>query len=78
MSLWANAYNSAGLTDYTYIPPSVPVALGGWPTLESMIISGKRLVSFVSASSDYTQAPFMLDEFSESECLAKPVLLRDM
>lgn len=81
MSSFAQAYTDSGLIDYAYTPAQVPsmscsagdviiadvsiVAYGSWPTLGDLISSGTRLVSFVAAGSDYTQAPYLLDEFSE-------------
>ena len=50
ISLFDNAFNTAGAKKYTYAPPSgeaVPLKLGSWPTLGDMIDSGKRLVVFL-------------------------------
>jgi hypothetical protein len=36
-----------------------------WPTLGSMIDSGKRVVVFMDAGADQATVPFILDEFSQ-------------
>jgi hypothetical protein len=49
----------------TYIPPSLPIKQSDWPTLGSMIDSGKRVVVFLDSQAD-GPAPvdFILPEFS--------------
>ena len=64
MSLWKQAYQSAGLESYAYVPASTPVASTAWPTLQSLISSGKRLVSFIDYGADYSACNYILDHFS--------------
>jgi len=56
---------STGLVKYAYIPPKIPMALDDWPTLESMILSGKRVVLFMDYDANQTAVPWILDEFSQ-------------
>jgi hypothetical protein len=54
-----------GITNFTYIPPSLPVKQSDWPTLGSMIDSGKRVVVFLDSEADGPDpANFILPEFS--------------
>ncbi|KAI8333118.1 PLC-like phosphodiesterase [Chlamydoabsidia padenii] len=54
-------YQAAGLLDYTY---TQPVGNLTWPTLQEMISSGKRLVSFTDLGADQSQVPWLLSEFN--------------
>jgi hypothetical protein len=56
---------STGITKYTYIPPKIPMALDDWPTLENMILFGKRVVLFMDYNANQTAVPWILDEFSQ-------------
>ena len=56
-------FTTANITDYAYQPSSTS-APSSWPTLQTMIDNGKRLVVFVASldySSDY---PYLLDEWT--------------
>lgn len=57
-----SAYQSSGLSDLTYTPASS----GSWPTLQSMIDDGKRLVTFVTAldGSTSSDTSYLLDEWT--------------
>ena len=62
ISEFASAFETAGLAKYGYVPESTN-ATSEWPTLESMISAGSRMVSFItniSANSSYT---YLLPEF---------------
>lgn len=64
----AAIWQSAGVDKYSYAPADVTTAQAEWPTLASMVSSGKRLVTFL-ASIDATSttpagAPYLLDEFT--------------
>ncbi|KAK4706071.1 hypothetical protein P7C70_g118, partial [Phenoliferia sp. Uapishka_3] len=63
-AVWQAAYVSAGIDTYAYTPTSVPIAYSDWPTLQTMITSGKRLVSFLAQNADVSSAPYLLDEFT--------------
>jgi len=56
---------STGLVQYAYEPPKIPMALGDWPTLASMILTGKRVVFFMDYDANQTAVPWILDEFSQ-------------
>ncbi|KAJ8059698.1 hypothetical protein OCU04_011346 [Sclerotinia nivalis] len=53
-----------GLQNYAYVPPKIPMALDDWPTLASMILSGKRIVIFMDYNANQTAYPWVLDEFT--------------
>jgi hypothetical protein len=54
-------FKSAGLDTVSYSPPSASLLASGWPTLGSLIDSGKRLVTFMDASADFTSVPYIID-----------------
>ncbi|QSZ31770.1 hypothetical protein DSL72_001339 [Monilinia vaccinii-corymbosi] len=54
-----------GLQKYAYVPPQIPMALDDWPTLASMILTGKRVVIFMDYNANQTAYPWVLDEFSQ-------------
>ncbi len=56
---------STGIVKYLYIPPKIPMGLSDWPTLETMILSGKRVVLFMDYEANQTAVPWILDEFSQ-------------
>jgi hypothetical protein len=56
---------SSGLMNYVYTPPKFPMALGDWPALGQMILSGKRLVVFMDYQASPSTLPYILDEFSQ-------------
>lgn len=55
----AEAFVAAGLADLAYVPETG----AQWPTLQSMILDKKRLVSFISTSADVKAVPYLLPEF---------------
>ncbi|KAG9028284.1 hypothetical protein FRB95_006617 [Tulasnella sp. JGI-2019a] len=63
-SSFASAYQAAGIDTYAWSPTAATVATNAWPTVGSLIDSGKRLVSFMDNSADFTIVPYILDEFS--------------
>ncbi|KAJ7184836.1 PLC-like phosphodiesterase [Mycena filopes] len=57
--------NPEGISNLTYIPPSLPVKQSDWPTLGSMIESGKRVAIFMDAQADGADpTDIILPEFS--------------
>lgn len=54
-----------GLVPYAYLPPKVPMGVNDWPTLASMILTGKRVVIFMDYDANQTSVPWILDEFSQ-------------
>jgi len=63
LNYWAPAFVATGMDKLAYIPPQLPVARDAWPTLRSMINSGKRVVVFMDYSSNTTEVPYILPEF---------------
>ncbi|KAF9506963.1 hypothetical protein BS47DRAFT_1333564 [Hydnum rufescens UP504] len=61
---WGPDFVAAGLDTYAYVPSSSQPGLSDWPTLGSMIDSGKRLVVFMDYNSDTSSVPYILPEFS--------------
>ena len=62
VSMFDDAYKASGLKSYTYTPPTSPLAIDAWPTLQEMITAGTRLVAFLDAGAD-PSVPYILDEF---------------
>ncbi|KAJ7142367.1 PLC-like phosphodiesterase [Mycena epipterygia] len=64
-TVWKPIFDAAGISNLTYIPPSLPVKQSDWPTLGSMIDAGTRVVVFLDSEADGPDpAPFILPEFS--------------
>ncbi|RAL08181.1 uncharacterized protein BO97DRAFT_437841 [Aspergillus homomorphus CBS 101889] len=63
---FAEAFVSAGITDYAFVPESSPstLAINAWPTLQELISGGTRLVTFLDYGADATTVPYILDEFA--------------
>ena len=61
VSLFDDAFGN--LKSYAFIPPSSPLKLDAWPTLQEMISSGKRLVVFLDYGAETASVPYILDEF---------------
>ncbi|KFA79399.1 hypothetical protein S40288_06083 [Stachybotrys chartarum IBT 40288] len=57
--------NQTGILRYVYEPPFLPMALDDWPTLEEMIVRGKRVVMFLDYVADQIRYPWLLDEFAQ-------------
>ncbi|KAJ3506985.1 hypothetical protein NLJ89_g6553 [Agrocybe chaxingu] len=57
-------FKSVGLDSISYSPPSSPIAASEWPTLGTLIDSGKRLLTFLDNAADLTAVPYLLDEFT--------------
>ena len=56
---------ASGLSNYAYVPPKVPMNITDWPTLSSIILTGKRVVIFMDYNANQTAVPYILDEFSQ-------------
>ena len=63
VSMFDDAYTSSGIKHYVYAPPTSPLALDAWPTLQQLITANTRLVAFLDAGAD-PSVPYILDEFS--------------
>jgi hypothetical protein len=66
VTTWADDFTKAGISDMAYIPPfnNTPNDTLSWPTLSTMITSGKRVVIFLDSKADTTLVPWILDEFT--------------
>lgn len=64
-SFYAPYIESTGILKYTYEAPYLPMALEDWPTLEELIIRGKRVVMFMDYKADQVKYPWLLDQFSQ-------------
>lgn len=66
---WLPVFQASGITQYAFVPPKLPMAQSDWPTMGSMIDSGKRLVVFMDAGADTSgdTVDFILPEF-ENVC----------
>ncbi|KAF8913071.1 PLC-like phosphodiesterase [Gymnopilus junonius] len=57
-------FKAVGLDTVSYTPPSLTIPASQWPTLGSLIDSGKRLLTFLDNGADLTSVPYLLDEFT--------------
>ncbi|KAL8854945.1 MAG: hypothetical protein Q9221_000141 [Calogaya cf. arnoldii] len=57
-------FEEAAIRSYAYKPGSATTASIKWPTLDELIASGKRLVTFVADMAPSTAAPYLMDEFT--------------
>lgn len=64
-SIYAPSIESTGILKYVYQAPYLPMALNDWPTLEDMIVRGKRIVMFLDYEADQVAYPWLLDQFSQ-------------
>ncbi|KAG8718628.1 hypothetical protein FRC09_012378 [Ceratobasidium sp. 395] len=63
-SSFAAAYQTASLVDMSYAPETLAVQADQWPTLGTLIDTGKRLVTFMDNGADNSAAPYLIDEFT--------------
>ncbi|KAJ7270240.1 PLC-like phosphodiesterase [Mycena rebaudengoi] len=61
--VWKPIFDQAGISPMAFVPPALPVKRNDWPTLGTMIDSGKRIVVFLDAHADPASVPFILPEF---------------
>ncbi|KAM0668405.1 hypothetical protein ACQRIT_000941 [Beauveria bassiana] len=64
-SLYKPYIEKSGIQKYAYTPPLLPMKLNDWPTLEELIIRGKRVIMFLDYNANHTAVPWLLDEFSQ-------------
>ncbi|KAI4274731.1 MAG: hypothetical protein LQ337_003730 [Flavoplaca oasis] len=57
-------FKTASIKTYAYAPRSTDAASIKWPTLDELIRSGKRLVTFIADIVPSTAAPYLMDEFT--------------
>ena len=65
VTVWANDFKTSGVADHAFVPSfnTTPSDTFNWPTLGSMISSGKRVVIFLDAGANRNEVDFILDEF---------------
>lgn len=67
LHIWTRAFFNSGLEVLSYIPPASKrhgnMHIADWPTINEMIASNKRLVTFLSSGADEELTPFLLPEF---------------
>lgn len=56
---------ASGIDLYAYQPPKIPMEVKDWPTLASMILTGRRVVIFMDYEADQSKVPWILDEFTQ-------------
>ena len=61
---FASSFATAGLEQYAFTPDSATLTVSQWPTLGSMVDSGKRVVVFMDNSADFTSVPWIIDQFT--------------
>jgi hypothetical protein len=58
-------FNSSGISEYAYTPPSTTTLPTTWPTLDNLIGNNTRLMTFVaSLSQGSSQYPFLMDSYT--------------
>jgi hypothetical protein len=62
-SAFDTIYKAASLDSVSFSPASSPLTASAWPTLGSMIDSGKRLLTFLDNGADVT-IPYLIDGVS--------------
>ncbi|KAJ1562962.1 hypothetical protein HK405_005197 [Cladochytrium tenue] len=62
-TVFATAFEAAGLNSYAYAP-SGTLALSEWPTLQALINAGKRLVVFLDYDANTSEVAYLLPEFT--------------
>jgi hypothetical protein len=60
---FAEPIEASGLAQYIYQPSNTAMTLDDWPTLGELIISGKRVITFIDYNSDTNEVPYLLWEF---------------
>jgi hypothetical protein len=61
---FSQSFTSAGLDQYAYSPSDSALSINEWPTMGSLIDSGKRVMIFMDNQADFSQVPWLMDEFS--------------
>ena len=58
-------FKTADITSYAYAPPSAATIPEQWPNLNTLISSGKRLMTFIAyqIQSNETSTPYLMNEF---------------
>ncbi|EEB95538.1 hypothetical protein MPER_05475, partial [Moniliophthora perniciosa FA553] len=62
-SAFDTVFKSVGIDQVSYSPEQASLPATGWPTLGSLIDSGKRLLTFLDNGAD-ASVPYLIDEFT--------------
>jgi hypothetical protein len=57
-------FQSSGIAALSYAPTTATLPAADWPTLGSLIDSGKRVLTFMDYGADYASVPYIIDEFT--------------
>ncbi|KAF2791758.1 hypothetical protein K505DRAFT_326631 [Melanomma pulvis-pyrius CBS 109.77] len=57
-------FEASGIDKIAYTPPSTETVPKTWPTLQSLISNGTRLMTFVASITADPAVPYLMDEFS--------------
>lgn len=57
-------FEASGIDKFAYSPPSTSVVPTTWPTLQTLISNGTRLMTFVASITADPAVPYLMDEFS--------------
>jgi hypothetical protein len=60
---WHPAFVASGIAELAFVPASSPVLSEEWPTLQHLIMSGKRVVVFMDKGANSATVPYILSEF---------------
>jgi len=63
IATWGDDFVSSGISQYAFTPTGT-LTIPEWPTLQTLINGGTRLVTFLDSGADVTQVPYILDEFT--------------
>lgn len=68
VSNWAAAYESTGLSNYSYVPAASTYTTSAdqvtaWPTLQTLINTRKTVINFITSQADHATAPYILGEW---------------
>lgn len=58
---YATVFKSVGLDTMSYAPSTLPLPASDWPTLGSLIDSGKRLITFLDNTANPDTVPYLID-----------------
>jgi hypothetical protein len=56
-----SVFKSVGLDRLSFLPQSRTIALSAWPTLQDMLSTNQRLVTFLDNGADFTAVPYLID-----------------
>jgi hypothetical protein len=60
---YAPVFEAAGIASMAYSPPTATLPAADWPTLGSMIDSGKRVVVLMDYDADFDSVPYIINHF---------------